>query len=128
VCRAGTDVSADSLAAFLDLSPGALRTAVSRLRRIVGFDVLVTSPPGYELRSDEIDARRFEQLLEAARAATDPPTPRAAPEGAPAVWGGDAHAACALAKASVYGGFGCNVPLDWVRSDAMERWVLAHLS
>ena len=68
VSRAGVVVSADSLAEHLELSPGALRTSVSRLRRIVGFDVLVTAPPGYELRSDDVDARRFEQLLDAARA------------------------------------------------------------
>ena len=55
-------MSADSLAEHLELSPGALRTSVSRLRRVVGFDVLVTAPPGYELRSDDIDARRFEEL------------------------------------------------------------------
>ena len=60
VCRVGEVVSADGLAEQLDLSSGALRTSVSRLRRIVGFDVLVTEPPGYELRCDNVDARRFE--------------------------------------------------------------------
>ena len=91
VCRAGTVVSADSLAEHLELSPGALRTSVSRLRRIVGFDVLVTAPPGYELRSDNVDARRFEQLVGRARAATDPRRARAALEEALALWRGDAY-------------------------------------
>ncbi len=91
VTRAGTVVSADSLSEHLDLSPGALRTSVSRLRRIVGFDVLVTEPPGYELRSDGIDARRFEQLLDAAADRADPAQTRAALQDALALWQGDAY-------------------------------------
>jgi DNA-binding SARP family transcriptional activator len=91
VSRAGTVVSADSLAEHLELSPGALRTSVSRLRRVVGFDVLVTAPPGYELRSDNIDALRFEQLAADARAAADPVVTRAALEEALALWRGEAY-------------------------------------
>ena len=91
VSRAGVVVSADSLAEHLDLSPGALRTSVSRLRRIVGFDVLVTAPPGYELRSDDVDARRFEQLLDAARAAADPMAARTALVDALGLWRGEAY-------------------------------------
>ena len=91
VCRAGTVVSADSLAEHLELSPGALRTSVSRLRRIVGFDVLVTAPPGYELRSENTDALRFEHLTATARTATDPALARGALEEALALWRGEAY-------------------------------------
>jgi len=68
--RANTIVRSEVLEDFLDLSAGALRTSVSRLRRTVGFDVLVTAPPGYELRTDRVDALRFERLI--AEAATIP--------------------------------------------------------
>jgi DNA-binding SARP family transcriptional activator len=46
-----------------------LHNAVGQLRRIVG-DALATRAPGYVLRieSDQVDAMRFEQLLDAARA------------------------------------------------------------
>ena len=91
VSRAGTVVSADWLAEHLELSPGALRTSVSRLRRVVGFDVLVTEPPGYELCSDQIDARRFEQLVTDARATDDPAAIRAALEAALTLWRGEAY-------------------------------------
>jgi class 3 adenylate cyclase/predicted ATPase/biotin operon repressor len=69
--RSGTVVSADYLADHLELSTGALRTSVSRLRRIVGFDTLVTAPPGYELRSPNIDVKAFERLLDEARSTAD---------------------------------------------------------
>jgi hypothetical protein len=36
----------------LGLSAGALRTSISRLRRVIGPDVLVTGPAGYELRAE----------------------------------------------------------------------------
>jgi predicted ATPase/DNA-binding SARP family transcriptional activator len=47
---------------------------ISRLRRVLGRDVLRTSAPGYLLRVDrhQVDATRFENLLAAARAAADP--------------------------------------------------------
>ena len=61
IVRAGAPVSADYLAESLDLTPGALRVAVSRLRRLVGADTLVTAPPGYDLRPDGVDTWRFEQ-------------------------------------------------------------------
>lgn len=92
VARAGTVVTADALGAHLGLSPGALRTAVSRLRRVVGFDVLVTAPPGYQLVSDEVDAIRFERLVARARAQPDPVTRQAGLEAALALWRGDAYA------------------------------------
>jgi DNA-binding SARP family transcriptional activator len=92
VARAGSVVSADTLAAHLDLSAGALRTSVSRLRRVVGFDVLVTAPPGYELLTDEVDAIRFERLVGQARVQPDPGPARARLEAALALWRGDAYA------------------------------------
>src|SRR6266487_744708 len=47
---------------------------ISRLRRVLGRDVLLTCAPGYLLRVDpnQLDATRFENLLAAARAAADP--------------------------------------------------------
>jgi len=49
-----------------------LQNSISRLRRELGADVLETRPPGYLLRAsaDQIDARRFEQLLRDARRAS----------------------------------------------------------
>jgi DNA-binding SARP family transcriptional activator len=48
-----------------------LQNTVSRLRRLVGADLLETRTPGYVLHvsPDQIDARRFEQLLRDARGA-----------------------------------------------------------
>jgi predicted ATPase/DNA-binding SARP family transcriptional activator len=47
---------------------------VSRLRRVLGADVLVTRAPGYVLRvePEQLDASRFEGALASARAATNP--------------------------------------------------------
>ena len=55
-------VSADRLAEDLGLSPGGLRTAVSRLRKIVG-DSVVTEPPGYALSGGRVDAAQFETMV-----------------------------------------------------------------
>ncbi len=54
----------------------ALQNAVVALRKALGPDVLVTRPPGYVLAvsAEQVDARRFEQLLADARAA--PPEER----------------------------------------------------
>jgi predicted ATPase/DNA-binding SARP family transcriptional activator len=51
--------------------PGALRTQISRLRRVLPPDELVTEAGGYRLRvgPDALDANRFEQLFAAAVAA-----------------------------------------------------------
>ena len=87
--QAGNSVSADHLAECLDISAGALRVAVSRLRRLVG-DALVTAPPGYELRSAHIDVQRFEELL--AEATRHPETARDALREALDLWRGDAYA------------------------------------
>lgn len=88
--RAGRPVSSDYLGEYLELSGGALRVAVSRLRRVVGFASLVTAPPGYELRTDRIDALRFEQLVAVARKETD--TATATLRAALDLWRGEAYA------------------------------------
>ncbi len=46
-----------------------LQVYVSRLRKVLPRETLVTQPPGYILRvdADEVDARRFERLLAAGR-------------------------------------------------------------
>src|SRR2546423_1842904 len=50
-------------------APAALHNHLSRLRKDLGEDVLVTKPWGYVLRADPaaIDLGRFESLVEAAR-------------------------------------------------------------
>jgi predicted ATPase/class 3 adenylate cyclase/DNA-binding SARP family transcriptional activator len=90
VLHCGTIVSGDVLEEHLGLSGGALRTAVSRLRRVVGFDTLVTAPPGYELRTESVDAVHFERLLESAADAGE--TARESLEAAVALWRGEAYA------------------------------------
>lgn len=100
VLHAGTTIPSDTLSEALGLSAGALRTSICRLRRIVGYDTLVTSPPGYELRSVDTDARRFEELLATARdsSASDGPTQnrsdqivRSSLEHALELWRGEAY-------------------------------------
>ena len=85
--HAGEPVSSDRLIEALWPGSGrrdsakALSMAVARLRRVLepasagdGYRVLVTRPPGYELRigPDELDLHRFERLLATARSARDP--------------------------------------------------------
>ena len=65
----GEVVSADRLADIVwsgapPPSAGAsLQTYVSRLRALVGPDVIVTRPPGYLLQTAWVDAQEFERLL-----------------------------------------------------------------
>jgi DNA-binding SARP family transcriptional activator len=92
VLRAGTAVSADFLADRLELSSGALRTSVSRLRKIVGSDTLVTAAPGYELRTEAVDAKRFEHLVALGRSSEEPLDARSAFEAALKLWRGEAYA------------------------------------
>ena len=74
--RAGRVVPTEQLVDELygaDPPPAAtasLQNAVVALRKALGPDVLVTRPPGYVLAvsAEQIDARRFEQLLADARA------------------------------------------------------------
>ncbi len=67
--RAGDVVPMSSICSALELSRGAARTTISRVRRLVGPDVLVTESPGYALRA-ESDVDRFEQLVATARSAS----------------------------------------------------------
>ena len=85
-------VSADSLAEHLEVSPGALRTTVSRLRRLLGSGTLVSVPPGYELRADAVDARKFEDCLARVAVADDGTMAIRLLEEAISTWRGDAYA------------------------------------
>jgi DNA-binding SARP family transcriptional activator len=113
--RAGTIVSADFLADHLELSSGALRTSITRLRRLVGNDLLLTVAPGYELRTCNLDAQRFEQLLVEARSA-EPTVTRAALEQAVALWHGGAYHEFAHEPWAI----GEVTRLDELRSGAIE--------
>lgn len=99
----GRVVSAERLAEALwgDALPadpaGALQTHVSRLRGLLrgvaGRDPLVTEPQGYRLaaQDEEIDARRFEEQVRAARREEDPRTALALLEEALDRWRGRAY-------------------------------------
>src|SRR5215211_4219856 len=60
----------------------ALQVAVSRLRKVIGHDALVTRVPGYELRVEpgQLDLHRFEQLSTEGRRALAAGDPDAAAE------------------------------------------------
>jgi DNA-binding SARP family transcriptional activator len=55
-----------------------LQNFVSQLRKLLGSDVLVTKPPGYQLRiaPEQLDLERFTRLVEESRG--EPPAERAA--------------------------------------------------
>jgi DNA-binding SARP family transcriptional activator len=55
-----------------------LQNFVSQLRKLLGSDVVVTKPPGYQLRiePEQLDLERFMRLVEESRA--EPPAERAA--------------------------------------------------
>ncbi len=84
--RAGAPVSSGVLCEHLDVSPGALRVAVSRLRALVGPDAVATTAVGYEWRADGIDVHHFDALLERAR--SEPGQARQALTDALALWRG----------------------------------------
>lgn len=63
--RSDRVVPTEVICDLLELSPGSLRTTVSRVRKIVG-DVLATEPPGYVLRSIDTDVAEFELLAQRA--------------------------------------------------------------
>jgi len=46
-----------------------LQNHISRLRKLLGREILITSPPGYVLRvdADDVDVQRFERLVQEAR-------------------------------------------------------------
>lgn len=60
--RVGTTVRAVVLEEHLGLSPGALRTSISRLRRVLGTEALLSGSAGYELQAS-VDAVEYEQLV-----------------------------------------------------------------
>ncbi len=89
----GGYVSADRIAEYLadgDVDGSKIRTAVSRLRKVLG-DRVETVPGGYRLRlaEDELDAARFESLRDLARTAVPPERIRLSVE-ALGLWNGDA--------------------------------------
>jgi DNA-binding SARP family transcriptional activator len=84
-------MSTDSLADHLEVSSGALRTMISRLRRTLGVTTLVSVPPGYELRADALDAREFGDCLAEAAVADDAAAVRRFLEKGISLWRGDAY-------------------------------------
>jgi DNA-binding SARP family transcriptional activator len=97
--RAGEVVSQDALIdqVWGERPPGAavaqVHNCVARLRRALGAEVLVRRPPGYVLhaRPEEIDSRRFEHAVAAARA-LEPAERAAALREALSMWRGAALA------------------------------------
>ena len=69
-----------------------LQTYVSQLRKALDSDVIVTRPPGYELRvePDSLDLHRFERLVTEAREAEPPAAAQSLSE-ALALWRGPAR-------------------------------------
>ncbi|MFI0164493.1 BTAD domain-containing putative transcriptional regulator [Streptomyces sp. NPDC017095] len=97
----GGPVSADRLIHDLwgDRPPGrptgALQAKVSQLRRALGRDRVPRQPAGYRLRlddTDEVDAVRFRELVERARAVPDPDRRAALLTEALGLWRGPAYA------------------------------------
>jgi DNA-binding SARP family transcriptional activator len=92
---AGRVVSSDRLIDLLwgenppATAAGSLQNFVSQLRKIVGGDLLTTTPPGYrlEIAPEQLDLERFRRLVEKARPL--PPAERAATLGeALSLWRG----------------------------------------
>jgi predicted ATPase/DNA-binding SARP family transcriptional activator len=99
---------------------------VSRLRRALGRDVLITSPPGYVLRAGpaEVDADRFESLVAAARSDRDPAGASRVLTGALSLWRGPAMVDFAyesFAQAEI-------ARLDELRIHAIEQRIDAELA
>ncbi|MFF5439839.1 ATP-binding protein [Streptomyces achromogenes] len=97
----GGPVSADRLIDDLwgDRPPGrpagALQAKVSQLRRVLGRDRIQLQPAGYRLRldgTDEVDAVRFRDLVERARAVEAPDDRAALLTEALGLWRGPAYA------------------------------------
>ncbi|WP_205673003.1 AfsR/SARP family transcriptional regulator [Amycolatopsis nivea] len=74
---------------------GALQAKVSQLRRVVGRERLERQPAGYRLRierSEDLDARRFRELVARARSTPDPRSRAALLTEALELWRGAAYA------------------------------------
>lgn len=89
--NSNTVVSTDRLSEWCGLSSGALRTAISRLRKIVGADTILQEPPGYVLRTNSLDSADFERLVEQSRSVSLVDA-LARLDSAIALWNGDALA------------------------------------
>ncbi|MEU2512288.1 BTAD domain-containing putative transcriptional regulator [Streptomyces syringium] len=96
----GRPVSADRLIDDLwgdDLPAhpaNALQNKVSQLRRVLGRESVLRQPPGYRLRTDDgdVDADRFQALVDRARATNDPGARAALLTEALGLWRGPAYA------------------------------------
>ena len=62
--KAGQVVSSERLGDTLGLSPGGVRTAVRRLRQVLGNEAVATVPPGYVLCPAETDVAAFTAMVE----------------------------------------------------------------
>lgn len=83
----GMEVRSASLEEWLGLSGGALRTSISRLRRVIGPDALETTTAGYRLDA-RVDAVDFERLTSFAPTVDDVAA-RSTLEEAALLWRGD---------------------------------------
>ena len=87
--RAHTSVRSVVLEEHLGLSSGALRTSISRLRRVIGAETLVSESAGYELRAS-VDAVEYGRLVNEAFL-SDAERARCCLEQAGALWEGPAY-------------------------------------
>ncbi|HEY4378212.1 MAG TPA: BTAD domain-containing putative transcriptional regulator, partial [Acidimicrobiales bacterium] len=85
----GRALRPEQLADLLDLSPGALRKVVSRLRALVGDEGLCTDALGYRLDL-HVDAERFAGIASATDPDADPSERLLELEAALALWHGTA--------------------------------------
>ncbi|MER7083425.1 AfsR/SARP family transcriptional regulator, partial [Saccharopolyspora kobensis] len=98
LAHGGGPVSADRLVTDLwaDAPPATplntLQSKVSQLRRALGRDQVVHQPAGYRLLVDEVDAHRFEELVDRARAAGSPRVRADLLDDALGLWRGPAYA------------------------------------
>lgn len=93
VVSRGEVLASERLAEMVGVSLQALRTAISRFRAEMGEGVIVTQPEGYTLGLVNVDADRFEALLEVARQ-TAPEDAVDALDSALQLWRGDPYAEC----------------------------------
>lgn len=109
--RAAVEAVAIALRGDDEVDRARAREAARELARRVGDEM-----PAQWKATRRVDGEVYEHLraLETAVLAADV--------------GRSPDVAAALARASVYGAFGRNVPRAWCESDAMEHWLLARLA
>lgn len=93
--RANTIVPVATLGLHLDLTDGAVRTGIARLRRRLGRfgGLVVTDGPGYRLATDRIDAVQFEDAVRVAvGGGVEEADARRTLEHALSLWRGEAYA------------------------------------